>query len=556
MRTRKIRGLALLGLTGAFVLGLTASGPVIAASSALTGKVTSQEEGAMEGVIVSAKREGSTITVSVVSDAQGQYSFPEDRLEPGKYAISIRAVGYDLASPGSVDLTAERPAHLDLQLKKTRRLSAQLSNGEWLMSVPGSQAEKQRLGCTTCHTLQRVLTSRYEADEMTKVVQRMRTYTINSTPTHPQVLHAAPERLNQPPTQAQVDLGQYISTINLSAADTWQFLLKTLPRPTGKATQVIITTYDLPRPDTAPHDAMMDAEGNVWYSDFVSPYMGKLEPETGNVTEYKLPIQKPTFATGGLDIAIDKDGRIYEGTMHQGQVVRLDPKTEKIETWVFPHWDVGDARVTMVDPSASSVDGITWVNAYKGGERALSYRVDLKTGQWTPVTHPPGSPPTNAYDIVADSHNNMYGMSIGNDNIWKTDAQTLETTFYKIPTPGAGGRRGHIDSNDRLWFAQFRGNGIGMFDPATEKVTEWKLPTPWTSPYDAEFDDKTYVWTGGMNNDLVVRLNVETGEFTEYLLPFETNIRRVNVQKSGNLSSFWVVGQLNAHINHIEPLVP
>ena len=189
--------------------------------------------------------------------------------------------------------------------------------------------------------------------------------------------------------------------------------------------------------------------------------------------------------------------------MHQGQVVRLDPKTEKIETWVFPHWDVGDARVTMVDPSASSVDGITWVNAYKGGERALSYRVDLKTGQWTPVTHPPGSPPTNAYDIVADSHNNMYGMSIGNDNIWKTDAQTLETTFYKIPTPGAGGRRGHIDSNDRLWFAQFRGNGIGMFDPATEKVTEWKLPTPWTSPYDAEFDDKTYVWTGGMRDPLI-----------------------------------------------------
>jgi hypothetical protein len=56
-----------------------------------------------------------------------------------------------------------------------------------------------------------------------------------------------------------------------------------------------------------------------------------------------------------------------------------------------------------------------------------------------------------------------------------------------------------------------------------------------------------------------VRLNVETGEFTEYLLPFETNIRHVDVQKSGNpygISSFWVEGQLNAHIVHIEPYVP
>jgi streptogramin lyase len=85
------------------------------------------------------------------------------------------------------------------------------------------------------------------------------------------------------------------------------------------------------------------------------------------------------------------------------------------------------------------------------------------------------------------------------------------------------------------------------------------MPTPWTSPYDAEFDEEAYVWTGGMNNDLAIRLNVETGEFTEYLLPFETNIRNVDVQMSDNphkLSSFWVGGQLNGLITHVEPLVP
>ena len=39
-----------------------------AASMALTGQVSSQEEGSMEGVLVSAKRTGSTITITVVSD--------------------------------------------------------------------------------------------------------------------------------------------------------------------------------------------------------------------------------------------------------------------------------------------------------------------------------------------------------------------------------------------------------------------------------------------------------------------------------------------------------
>ena len=60
---------------------------------ALTGQVSSQEEALMEGVLVSAKRESSTVTTTVVTNAQGRYSFPSARLEPGRYALSIRAVG-------------------------------------------------------------------------------------------------------------------------------------------------------------------------------------------------------------------------------------------------------------------------------------------------------------------------------------------------------------------------------------------------------------------------------------------------------------------------------
>ncbi len=40
------------------------------APAALTGQVTSDEEGPMEGVVVSAKLDGSTISVSVMSDKQ------------------------------------------------------------------------------------------------------------------------------------------------------------------------------------------------------------------------------------------------------------------------------------------------------------------------------------------------------------------------------------------------------------------------------------------------------------------------------------------------------
>jgi streptogramin lyase len=113
-----------------------------------------------------------------------------------------------------------------------------------------------------------------------------------------------------------------------------------------------------------------------------------------------------------------------------------------------------------------------------------------------------------------------------------------------------------MDSQERIWCGVFNGNRLAMFDTKTLKFTEWTVPTEWTRPYDAQFDDKTYAWTAGMDNDLAVRLNVATGEFTQYLLPHETNVRHVEVQKSGALSSLWLGDQHGNTLIRVEPLAP
>ena len=56
----------------------------------------------MEGVLVSAKQAGSTITITVVSDEKGEFSFPASKIGPGAYALRIRAIGYDLEGPAKV----------------------------------------------------------------------------------------------------------------------------------------------------------------------------------------------------------------------------------------------------------------------------------------------------------------------------------------------------------------------------------------------------------------------------------------------------------------------
>src|SRR5882672_6924381 len=139
MRSRLMIAAAALALVlGAAVLG-AAPVPVYAqgtAPAALTGKVTSAEEGAMEGVVVSAKK--GIVTVSVVSDAKGAFSFPASKLGAGDYTITIRAAGYVLEGPKTVTIAADKPAQkFDIKLGKTNNLAAQLTNLEWMLSVPG-----------------------------------------------------------------------------------------------------------------------------------------------------------------------------------------------------------------------------------------------------------------------------------------------------------------------------------------------------------------------------------------------------------------------------------
>src|SRR5579864_290947 len=84
-------------------------------SIALTGSVSSGEEGPMEGVLIGAKRMGSTMTITVVSDDQGRYRFPSSKLTPGRYALRIRAAGYDLDGPSGVEISASKTATADLK---------------------------------------------------------------------------------------------------------------------------------------------------------------------------------------------------------------------------------------------------------------------------------------------------------------------------------------------------------------------------------------------------------------------------------------------------------
>ncbi len=202
----------------------------------LRGTVTSDREGAMEGVLVSARRQGSAITVTVVSDAKGEYAFPAGRLEPGAYQLAIRASGYGLDGAGTIEIAAGSPATADLRLKPVPVTSDQLTNSEWLTSAPGpDELKRGLLNCTDCHSAQRIFESKHTRDEFLQVFDRMGGYYSGASDLQPQRLVGDHRRPPVNPAMAQ-SFADYLAALNLSAKPVHGFDLKTNPRPTGRAT--------------------------------------------------------------------------------------------------------------------------------------------------------------------------------------------------------------------------------------------------------------------------------------------------------------------------------
>lgn len=516
----------------------------------LTGIVSSESEGPMEGVLVSAKKTPGTITVTVVSDAQGRYRFPAERLEPGKYQISIRAVGYDLPVPELSVTIGKSEAQADIKLIKTKDLAAQLTDVEWLMSAPGGYEQKQYIfmTCSHCHTLGPIFSSNYNAAGWMTTFQRMRGWDQVSFIDKPV---PNPDKGGAP--FGNEELAKYLASVNLSSRASHDFELKTLPRPKGADTKVIITEYDLPRPDAEPHDAAPDKSGAIWYQDFLEGIVGRLNPVTGEVKEWRDPVTKSGFPDAFQCLEWDADQNIWLGRHDWNGLSKFDRNTEKFTNYVLPE----GVKADFVDVGG---DGKVWAKDTAGRD---VYRLDPATGTITRYDEFPPEmmakdykgPRHHIYGITADPKGNLYEADIEGGNLFHLDAETRKVAMFPIPTPDAGPRRMHLDSKGQLWIGEYYGKKIAMFDTKTEQLREWALPLPWFGAYDVAPDKDGNVWTGSMTSEVILRLNPKTGEFRQFLLPrLGVNVRRAEVDNSGPRPAFWVGENHLAKIAKVEPL--
>ncbi|MCS4538770.1 MAG: hypothetical protein HYY67_07940 [Thaumarchaeota archaeon] len=111
------------------------------------------------------------------------------------------------------------------------------------------------------------------------------------------------------------------------------------------------TEYPLPRAGNAstnPIGIAVDAQGNIWYTQFRTSNMGKFDPKTGNVEQY--PTGLITGATYG--IVPDKEGNIWTVQQRVDRVVKISVKDQTISEFRIPTNSSFTENVA-VDPSGN-----------------------------------------------------------------------------------------------------------------------------------------------------------------------------------------------------------
>ena len=535
--------------------------------AALSGTVTSQEEGKMEGVVVSARRDGGNSTVSVVSDKSGKYTFPRTHLEPGTYKVTTRAVGYDLADPGAVTVASGKTATTDLKLSKTADLGSQLSSLEWMMNMQGTPEQKDRivhqlLACNYCHTYSRIMKSKHNPEEFMKAMDRMVHYYADGTAVSNDNKRGRAARVQEPgreflekspnwgasPGMPRTEIAEFFAMNNLSAGrTTWPYDLKTtFPRPTGAATRIIVTEWDMPTASTASHDSSLGPDGRLWYTDESAQLLASFDTKTKTFKEYQMPPVPKGTIPGTRDVIADKEGDVWLPMRNEKGVSilnKFDPKTEK----VTPVEGVGSQFIS------EGPDGKIWA-----GWRRVDVKTMMADGTFSPQASsaggvvPKGSV-AYAGNTEVDSKGNPWQMTqAGPGGVMGFDVKANKAIWY--PVDGLAGRRGAIDPQDRLWYGEYRTDKIAMVDTHTGKAQQWDLPA-YSGPYTASKpDSKGRVYAPSNMAERLYRLDPKTGSIIAYQWPTEFDTKKINLDPNAKGTVMWFANMRTARVSRVEVL--
>src|SRR6266699_122859 len=568
---------SLLLACAASLLAATAAHP---ADQLLSGAITARSGQKLEGVTVSAKLEGSTITTSVYTDAAGNYFFPP--LSAGRYRVWAQALGFEIGK-GAVDLGATRRADFTLQeITDPERRFRQLPGEMMDAALPEATPEDARMkkifmnNCTGCHSTSYALQFRFDEAGWSKIIDLMKVVPVTGVYPGPNA------KSNQIMERHQKELSAYLARARGPGESSMKIAVR--PRPTGEAARAVWTLYDLPlNPDTGigtkynnndgtdwslgttskigqlPHDGGMGLDGNLYYTvNNPNKYVtvGKVDTKTGEVKYLKVNNTAGTAATAH-GLTRDANGDFwFDINPGRRSLGKLDVKSEKITVYQTPQSmsPLGGAVTMDVDGKgkiwASAPDGVLQFDPATEKFTDFKSTLAFKNAKGTNST----------YGAAGDRDGNGWWAQMAFDTIGKADMVTGKVTEITLPslkneldraTPAArefyenfnertngnplpwsqGPRRMGTDKNgDVLWVGNSWGATLARIDTKTLETKIIPFPDKTMQPYHIAVDNNHNVWANLWTSDHIAKYDPTNNKWTTFDLPVRgTEIRHVSL---------------------------
>ena len=292
-----------------------------------------------------------------------------------------------------------------------------------------------------------------------------------------------------------------------------------------------VTEWPVPTPRFA-RDPAPAPDGSIFIAVMTGNKVARFEPKTKAFREWDMP---PGHRPHG--VLVDRSGIAWTTGNGNGTIGRLDPASGKIVEYKTPSGGGGPHTLVITD------DGATIWFTMQRGDKVAS--LDTKTGAIREYPMPGGP-----YGLALDKAGNVWVCRMGDNKMGRLDPRTGQTTELDTGR-GSRPRRVATAPDGMLWVTYYGNGKLAKIDPAGMKIVkEYPLPAGDAGPYAVTIDGAGLVWANEINTDTVVRLDPKTEQMRVVQLP-STNvgIRKMITDASGRL---WYMGSHNGRLGMVE----
>ncbi|HYC46515.1 MAG TPA: hypothetical protein VED01_13660 [Burkholderiales bacterium] len=292
-----------------------------------------------------------------------------------------------------------------------------------------------------------------------------------------------------------------------------------------------VTEWPVPTPRFA-RDPAAAPDGTIYIAVMSGNKIARFDPKTRAFREWDLPRGHRPHG-----LLVDRNGIVWTTGNGNGTIGRLDPASGKITEFKTPSEGGGPHTLVITEDG-----GTIWFTMQSGNKIP---NLDTKTGAIR--EYPTSGGP---YGLALDKAGNVWFCRMGANKLGRLDPKTGQMSELDMGR-GSAPRRMATAPDGTLWVTLYGNGKLAKVDPAAMRVSkEYPLPAGNAGPYAVTVDGAGIVWVNEINVDTVVRFDPKTEQMRVVDLPSSNvGIRKMIVDASGRL---WYMGSHNGRLGMVE----